>query len=267
MSSLSTRARGALSRAAGNPALERLTRAGFIGYGILHLLFAWVVARVASGGPTADGDQSGAMQEIADEPFGLTLIAAIVVGLVAMAAWQVLEMLRERRLIERMASAGRVAFYLYLAVSGVKVLRGKKSSSADTQQDTAEGLLASSGGRVAVVAAGLVLAGIGGWLAFVGLTRRFEKHLRVGEMAAGTRRLVRRLGAAGFVAKGLAYGIAGALFVIAGWRYDPDKARGLDAALRTLAGEAYGTALLLVIALGFAAYGVFALTEARYRRI
>ncbi|MCP3785394.1 DUF1206 domain-containing protein [Micromonospora sp. A3M-1-15] len=267
MSSLSSRARGAVSRAADNPGLEHLTRAGFIGYGILHLLFAWVIARVASGGPTADRDQSGAMQEIADEPFGLALILAIVVGLVAMAVWQVLEMFRGRLLSERMASAGRAAFYLYLAFSGIKVLRGKKSSSADTQQDTAEGLLASSGGRVTVITAGLILAGIGGWLAFVGFTGRFEKHLRVGEMAAGTRRLVRRLGATGFVAKGLAYGSAGALFVIAAWRYDPDKARGLDAALRTLAGEAYGTGLLLVIAVGFAAYGLFALTEARYRKV
>ncbi|QLQ36492.1 DUF1206 domain-containing protein [Micromonospora robiginosa] len=267
MSSLSERARGAVSRAADNPALERLTRAGFVGYGILHLLFAWVVVRVASGGPTADGDQSGAMQEIADEPFGLVLIAAIVVGLVAMALWQVLELLRDRRAGERLASAGRAAFYLYLAFSGVKVLRGKKSSSADTQQDTAEGLLASSGGRAAVMVVGLVLAGLGGWLAFVGFTGRFEKHLRVGEMAAATRRLVRRLGVAGFVAKGLAYGIAGVLFVVAAWRFDPDKARGLDAALRTLAGETYGTALLLVVAVGFAAYGLFAVTEARYRKV
>ncbi|SBT39057.1 DUF1206 domain-containing protein [Micromonospora auratinigra] len=267
MSSLTSRARGAVSRAADHPGLERLTRAGFIGYGVLHLLFAWVIARVATGGPTEDGDQSGAMQEIADEPVGLVLIVAIVVGLVAMALWQVLELLRQRRPTEWIASAGRAAFYLYLAFSGVKVLRGKKSSSADTQQDAAEGLLASSGGRLSVVAAGLLLAGIGGWLAVVGFTGRFEKHLRVGEMTAATRRLVRRLGGAGFVAKGLSYGIAGALFVVAAWRYDPDKARGLDAALRTLAGEAYGTGLLLVIAVGFAAYGLFAVTEARYRKV
>ncbi|MFI6133679.1 DUF1206 domain-containing protein [Micromonospora sp. NPDC051141] len=267
MSSLSSRARGTVSRAADNPTLERLTRAGFVGYGVLHLLFAWVVVRVASGGPAADGDQSGAMQEIADEPFGLVLVVAIVVGLVAMAVWQVLEMLRERRPTERLASAGRAAFYLYLAFSGVKVARGKKSSSADTQQDTAEGLLASSGGRLTVLVAGLVLAGLGGWLAFVGVTGRFEKHLRVGEMAAATRRLVRRLGTAGFVAKGLAYGIAGVLFVLAAWRYEPDRARGLDAALRTLAGEPYGTALLLVVAAGFAAYGLFAVTEARFRKV
>ncbi|MBU8861502.1 MULTISPECIES: hypothetical protein [unclassified Micromonospora] len=55
-------ARGVLSRATDSPGPERLTRAGFVGYGILRLRFAWVVARVASGGPNADGDQSGAMQ-------------------------------------------------------------------------------------------------------------------------------------------------------------------------------------------------------------
>ncbi|GAA3746099.1 DUF1206 domain-containing protein [Micromonospora maritima] len=267
MSSLSARTRGAASRAADNSWLERLTRAGFVGYGILHLLFAYVIVKVALGGPAADGDQSGAMQQIADEPFGAALIGAIVVGLVAMAVWQVLEIFRERRWGERAASAGRAAFYLYLAFSGVKVLRGKKSSSADTQQDTAAGLLASDAGRVAVMTAGLILAGIGVWLAIVGITRRFEKHLHVSRMAAATRRLVARLGTVGFTAKGLAYAIAGILFVVAAWRFDPEKARGLDAALRALADESYGTWLLLVVAVGFTAYGLFAVTEARYRKV
>ncbi|MFG1606161.1 DUF1206 domain-containing protein [Actinoplanes sp. NPDC049265] len=250
-----------------NTWLEKLTRAGFIGYGIVHLLFAYVVVRIALGRPAADGDQSGAMQKLAESPFGAALIVVIVIGLAAMALWQVLEIFEPRRPWERVASAGRAAFYLYLGWNGVKVLRGKPASSADTQQNAAEGLLGSDLGRFAVLAAGVVVAGIGVGLAVAGLTKRFERHLRVSRMSRATRDLLRRLGEVGFTTKGIAYGIAGALFIVAAVQYDPDKARGLDAALRTLAAETYGTWLLLLVALGFLAYGLFSMAEARYRKI
>ena len=209
----------------------------------------------------------GALHKLAEKPFGTALIVAIVIGLAAMAVWQVLEIVTVRRHLERIASAGRAAFYLYLGWSGVKVLRGKKTSSADMQQDAAEGLLGSDLGRLSVGAAGLVVAAIGVFLAFAGLTRRFEKHLQVNRMSAATRRIISRLGTVGYTSKGLAYGVAGALFVVAAVRYDPDKARGLDAALRALATQSYGMWLLLVTAIGFAAYGLFALAEARYRKV
>jgi drug/metabolite transporter (DMT)-like permease len=71
----------------------------------------------------------------------------------------------------------------------------------------------------------------------------------------------------GYVAKGLAYGIAGVLFVVAALRYDSEKARGLDAALRALSEQSYGMWLLLLAALGFAAYGLFAVAESRFRKV
>jgi hypothetical protein len=267
MPSATSHARGAVSRAADNIWLERLTRAGFLAYGVLHLLFAYVIVQIAFGGPAADGDQSGAMHKLAEKPYGATLIVVMVIGLAAMAVWQVLEIVTVRRHLERAASAGRAAFYLYLGWNGVKVLRGKNTSSADTQQNATEGLLGSGLGRLTVVGAGLVVAAIGVGLVIVGLTRRFEKHLKVTQMTAAMRRLTGRLGMLGYTAKGIAYGIAGVLFVVAAVQYDSDKARGLDAALRALSERSYGMWLLLLAAIGFAAYGLFAVAEARYRKV
>ena len=47
----------------------------------------------------------------------------------------------------------------------------------------------------------------------------------------------------------------------------PDRFRGLDGALRTLAEQDYGTLLLTLVALGIAAYGVFSFIQARYRKV
>jgi len=114
MSSLPSQAHGAASRTANSTWLEHLTRGGLVGYGIIHLLFAWLILQIAFDGSATDGDQSGALHKLAEEPFGTFLIVVIIVGLIAMAIWQLLEAAvghrAERgrhRLYERIVSAGR----------------------------------------------------------------------------------------------------------------------------------------------------------------
>ena len=71
----------------------------------------------------------------------------------------------------------------------------------------------------------------------------------------------------GYTAKGVAYAIVGILVIAAAVTYDPDKARGLDSALKTLASHAYGNWLLALIAFGFAAFGVFCFAQGKYRKV
>jgi hypothetical protein len=272
--SLPSQARSAASRTANSTWLEHLTRAGLVGYGIIHLLFAWLILQIAFDGSSTDGDQSGALHDLAEEPFGTFLIVAIVIGLIAMTIWQILEAAvghrAERgrdRLYERIVSAGRAAFYLYFCWTGSKVLQGKKASSADTQQKASEDLMASTGGRFFVAFAGIAIAVIGVGLVIYGVQKKFEKHLKTSQMDARMRRVSERLGVTGYVAKGAAYGIAGVLFLVAAVQYDPDKARGLDAALKVLAEQAYGPWLLALTALGIAAYGLFSIVQSRYRKV
>ncbi len=274
MSSLPSQAHGAASRTAHSNWLEHLTRGGLVGYGIIHLLFAWLILQIAFSGSSTDGDQSGALHNLAAKPFGTFLIVVIVIGLIAMTIWQLLEAAighrAERgrhRLYERIVSGARAAFYLYLAWTGTKVLRGKKTSSADTQQQASEHLMASGGGRVVVALVGIAIAAIGVGLVIYGARKKFEKHLKTSQMDARMRRLSRRLGVAGYAAKGTAYGIAGALFLVAAIQYDPDKARGLDATLNALSQQSYGPWLLALTALGIAAYGLFSIVQARYRKV
>ena len=75
-----------------------------------------------------------------------------------------------------------------------------------------------------------------------------------------------RFGQVGWPALGVAYGILGFLLIYAAVTYDPKKATGMDTALKTLAGQAYGTLLLLMVAAGLACFGAYCLFDARYRR-
>jgi hypothetical protein len=253
--------------------LEWLTRAGFIGYGLVHLLLAWLALQIAFGGADDSGDQSGALRELASKPFGTALVYAIAVGFVAMAIWQVFEAAighrderGTRRTLERLGSVGRVLVYGYFAWTCVKVTRGA-STGGDQQQQSASDLMTSSGGRWLVGLAGLGLAALGVGLAVYGWREEFRRHLNTGTMSAQFRRTSVLLGKIGYLAKGVAYGIAGALLVVAAYNYDPEKARGLDSALHALARQQFGSVLLTLIALGIAAFSVFCFVQAKYRKV
>lgn len=272
--SLTQGAEATASRAANSPILVGLTRAGFVGYGVVHLLFAWLALQIAFGRTAASGDQSGALRTLAAQPLGRFLVIAIGIGMLAMAIWQVLEALAghrvetgRRRLLERLASAGRAIVYGWFAWTAFQVFSGGNSSSAQKQQDTTTQLMHGTGGRWLVGLAGLALGALGVGLVIYGLRKKFQKRLHTERMSLRTRRVSRRLGMAGYSAKGVAFAITGLLIVVAALTYDPSKARGLDAALRTLREQSYGQLLLTVIAIGIAAFGVFCFLQARYRKV
>ncbi|WBB81448.1 DUF1206 domain-containing protein [Micromonospora sp. WMMD882] len=272
--SLTHSAQATASRTANSKWLEKLARIGFIGYGIVHLLFAWLALQIAFGGSSTEGDQAGAMRTLADQPMGRFVLVATAVGLLAMAIWQALEAAvghqaerGKERVMERVASAGRAVVYLYFAWTAWKVFSDAGSNSANQQEALTGELMTSTGGRWLVGLAGLGLAAIGVGLVVYGVIKRFEKHLKTNEMDARTRKLTRRLGVAGYAAKGSVYAIAGLLIIVAAVNYDPEKARGLDAALRTLRDQPYGPYLLALMALGFAAFGLYCFLQSRYRKV
>ncbi|SCF32062.1 protein of unknown function [Micromonospora purpureochromogenes] len=272
--SLTGNAEATAARTADSRWLELLTRAGFIGYGVVHLLFAWLALQIAFGNSREEGNQNGALRTLGAQPLGKFLLITIAVGLVAMAIWQALEaavghrFLQGRdRLFERITSVVRTVVFLWLAWTAVKVFQDASSNSADQQEALSEKLMTSAGGRWLVGLAGLVLAIVGIGMVIYGLKKKFERNLKTGEMSPKTRTLTRRLGMAGYAARGAVFAIAGLLIVVAAVKYDPEKARGLDAALRTLRDQSYGPILLALMALGIAAFGIYCFLQSRYRKV
>ncbi|MBY8875393.1 DUF1206 domain-containing protein [Micromonospora sp. PLK6-60] len=272
--SVTRNAEATAAQAANSRWLELLTRAGFIGYGIVHLLFGWLALQIAFGNSGEEGNQNGALRTLGEQPLGKFLLIVIAVGLIAMAIWQALEAIvghqtkrGKERIFERVVSGVRTVIFLWLAWTAIKVFQDASSNSSDQQQAFSEKLMSSDGGRWLVGLAGLVLAAVGVGMVVYGLKKKFLRNLKTEQMNPKTLRLTRRLGMAGYAARGTVFAITGVLIIVAAVNYDPEKARGLDAALRTLRDQSYGPVLLALMALGIAAFGVYCFVQSRYRKV
>lgn len=263
-----TSASAAADKVQDSRAFEAVARAGYVVLGLLHLLIGLIAIGIATGGGGDSADQSGALQQVRDAPLGLPLLWVIVVGLTALAVWQIAEAIVERdpdakkRWAHRAKFVGTAVAYVAIAATAFTLAVGGASESAESSKTLTAQVLAMPGGVALLVVVGLGVAAIGAAFVFRGMTRAFEKHMSIPSGTAG--RGIRTFGTVGYVAKGIAVGVAGILFVVAAVTHDPNTAGGIDSALRTLAGLPFGQVVLWLVGAGLVVYGVFCFARARY---
>jgi Domain of Unknown Function (DUF1206) len=262
-----------VAQAADSDWLTRVARVGLAGFGVVHLLLAWLALQIAWGGGGREADQTGALQTLAAQPFGELLLWALGVGLFALALWQASLAIwgyrrhqGGKRTQRRVVSASRTVVYLALAAAAVRLAVGTGTSAAAEQEQATADALGLPGGRLIVGAAGLAVLAVGVGLLWRAFTEGFRENLDLAAMGKTARTWGLRLGRAGYAAKGVVFGIVGLLVIAAAVTYDPDKSRGLDTALKTLAGQPFGQWLLSAIAVGIACYGAYCFLWARYPR-
>lgn len=271
-----SKASGASRDVARSAPFQLMARIGLVAYGGVHLLVAWLAVQVAVGDLDGNGvgkaDKTGALQSISGNTGGDILLWLVAIGLGVSTLWQLFEAVagdrnsRHDRLLRAM-NLGEAFLFGYLSFSAGKLAAGSPASSTDDAQLGLIGsLLSQSWGKPVVIAIGLVIVAISLFIARHGITRRFTSEQDLGKASPATRKTVVRLGQTGYLALGAMYGTAGALVVVAAAQSQPTKATGLDIALKTLAAQPYGTVLLILVAIGLAAFAVFTLFDARYRR-
>jgi Domain of Unknown Function (DUF1206) len=267
------RAERTAQQAAGSGPVKTLGRVGLIAYGVVHLLVAYLAVRVALGAG-GKADKTGALQAIAERPAGRFFLWVLTVGLVALTIWQLAEAgwghgyrrPQRRRTIQRLVSLGEAGVAGALAYSSFKVASGKASKSKGEKTAFVDKVFDWPAGELLVAFVGLGIVVIAVYLVHRGVTRRFVDDLDLAGAEPHARDAAIRFGQVGWPALGVAYGIIGLLLVYSAVTYDPGKATGMDTALRTLAGQPYGTVLLLIVAAGLACFGAYCLFDARYRR-
>ncbi|MCZ4551560.1 DUF1206 domain-containing protein [Gordonia rubripertincta] len=268
------RVSGAVDRATDNTAFERAARAGHIVSGLVHLLIAFIIIRIAFGSG-GNADQSGALGTLGSSPGGKTMLWIAAVAFLAMALWRVAEAIigphatepgdgdsGASGLFDRAKAAGVAVVYFGFAFSAFQFARGTGQSSGQQSAGLSARLMENTAGKTVLVIAGLVVIAIGGYHVYKGVTKNFLDDLKI---SGGT--IITPLGIAGYTAKGLVLIGAGILVIVASINSDPSKATGIDGAVKTLGEAPFGKFLLILAGIGIAAYGLYSFAMARYSRM
>ena len=252
--------------------VDRLAEVGLVTFGAVHLVIGWLAVTLALGDRQGGASSTGAVKQLAQQPFGQFLVWLVAIGMVLLVLWRLVEAAigyrdedEPKRTWKRLLSGGKALVYASIAYTAFDVATGKpkKGGGGGTDSMTAT-LMDRPGGQLLVgaVGVGIVAAGIG---LFVSAWREtYLEHLDAEGNAGSSGTTYRWLGRVGHVAKGVALGVVGGLFLYAAGTHEAKKSGGLDQALRTVLDQPFGPVLLGAIGLGFAAYGLFCFAQARH---
>jgi hypothetical protein len=262
-------ARSSASQLQQSAPFQAAARTGFAVNGLLHIVIGVIALQVAFGGG-GSADQSGALANIAQEPFGRVVLWVVAVGLWALGAFYLLDgaLVRgtDRDDWGRRAKAfGKGVAYVVIGFTAATFASGGSSDSSQQSTSLSAKLLATPGGVALLVVLGLAVLAIGVYLVVKGIRRTFLDDIR--RPPGGLGHATELVGAIGYVAKGVAIAVVGILFGAAAFTSDASKAKGLDGAVQALAELPFGKVILTAVALGLIAFGVYSFVRARYGRL
>src|SRR5438445_3749610 len=250
-----------------SPFMTGLARLGYAVKGIVYLIIGGLAAKLASGQGGAATDQRGALQTIYEQPFGKFLLAVVAIGLLGFALWSFIQAIYDtegkgrdaKGIIARIGYAAVGVAYAALAFGAYQLVAGTgnvgQGSTASTQDWTTT-LLKLPAGVALVVIVGLVVLGVALYLFAKAYTAKFQSRLNLAGVSAQLRKFVIFLGRFGYGALGVVFTIVGFFLIVAAIQFNPQKAKGLDTALRELLGLPFGPLSMGIVARCFRAYGV-----------
>lgn len=253
--------------------IDPIARAGYAARGVAYLIIGFFAALAAMGRSDAKGTRD-ILATLLSSSFGATLVVLLTLGFFAIFVWRLIQAVTDR---DNHGAGAKGIFaraglllagisYAGLGAVAVGLLIGSRlGEGGDDPSDRwlsaihewgLQGLLVYS---VAATMTGVGIAHI-----VRGVRASFEKYM---SPPAQVMRWLRPLSQTGLIARGVVFLILAALILRGGLAYDIADQPGLADALRAVQDYPFGWLLLMVIAVGLAAFGIYSLAEARYRRV
>jgi hypothetical protein len=259
------------------PWVVKLARFGYLARGFVYVLVGVLAGLAAVGERGRPEGTRGTLLEIFRHPGGQLLLGAIAAGLAGFAIWRVVQALLdpERKGTGAVGIGKRIGYLVSafihggLAATAAKLALGERvrgGEDAQARSWTAR-LMEAPAGRWLVVLAGAGILAYGVWQLWRAWKSDLAKRLDLARLSPEAREWTVRAARVGVASRGVVSVILGLFVVRAGLAYDPGKARGLEGALQSVREKAYGPWLLGAVAAGLAAFGIFEIMKARFRRI
>lgn len=253
---------------------EAMGRVGLVGRGVMYSVIGMLAIQLALGDPSEDASSSGAIEWIAQQPLGRFLLVALTISLFSLAVWRLLDAavgdpVEGSEASDRAEYAIKGVLYLGLAIGSLTATvanwgggtSGSGGGSGGGSQQATATVLEWPAGQWIVTAVGL---GIVGYAIYMfkrhTIDEEFLQRLSVSEG------WVTVLGRFGYAGRSATFLVIGYFLVQAGLTHEAGESTGLSGALQEISGQGWGQWVLLAVAAGLLAFGLFSLAEARYRR-
>ena len=250
---------------------EWLARAGFVARGLIYGIIGILAVKLAVGVGGTKADQQGALTAIARQPFGKVLLILVAIGLAGYALWRLFRALLGHgpegsdSTFDRVAALASGLVYAGLCALAITIPLGSGGNGNENKK--AAGVFGWPAGTWLVGIAGAVLIGVGLYQGYRGISKEFLEDSKTEQMSVAVRKWIEWIGTFGHLARMVVFGLVGVFLIKAAIDFNPSKAVGLDGALAKVAHSSYGPFLLGIVAAGLIAFGLYSLTDARYRRI
>ncbi|MES2625667.1 MAG: DUF1206 domain-containing protein [Pseudomonadota bacterium] len=240
---------------------------GYSARGVIYLVIGGLGVMAASGSHGEITDSKGAILAIVEQPFGYALLVLLVIGLFGYSLWRFIQAIRDtddhgkspKGLAIRVALFGSGVTHALLAVWAIALLDGLDDSSSG-----APGILSSDLAQIAFLLTGGVCITAGLAHFYKGWNAGFDKYM---SLPPNTQFWARPVCRFGLVARGVVWCMVGWFFIDSAMKAQADEIKGIDEALSTLQQSSHGPWLLLIVASGLFAFGIYSCLEAVYRRI
>lgn len=239
--------------------LTTLTRLGFAARGLIYIVISILV--ITTGRAT---DPAGAIRYLS-QGSGSILILIIAIGLLAYGLWRLSDALLDierhgsdkSAVVERLGAGASGLIHLLLAWQAIKLFQGISASNGNAAQEGAQSVLQYPGGGPLLIVGGAILLATGVFQFFKAAKASYLKNL---EPHIARQPWAKWSGRLGYAARGFVFVITGFFLASAGMSEQASEAGDMSAALAWL-----DNPWDVIVAIGFLAFGLFSLIEARYR--
>lgn len=250
---------------------DKAVRFGLVVYGLVYLVLAWLGVQLAMGDQEGKATTKGAVAQLAEQPGGSVLIVLVAVGMFVLVLWRLFDLFfghwgEEGGELWRHRAMDLVKAVIYGAIgwSALSIALGSGGGGGSGTKGVTAKILALPGGPFWVGLIGVAIIGYGVSQIYMAWNEKHQKKLATEGKSGEAGRAYMLFGKAGYIAKGIAIGLVGVLFVYAAFTQDPGKSGSTDKALHKVLQQPFGPWLLGALSVGIACYGLFQFARARH---
>ena len=249
---------------------DKAVRFGLIVYGVVYLVLAWLGIQLAMGDQEGKATTKGAVAQLAEQPFGTFMIVVVAIGMFLLVVWRLFDLFLGHHEDDgadlwkhRASDLLKAILYGAICWSAISVLMGSGGGGSGAK-DFSSTILGLPGGQVWLTLIGLGIMVYGGNQIYLAWNEKHQKKLASEGKSGEAGKAYMLFGKIGYIAKGIAVGLVGGLFVYAAFTEDPQKSGSTDKALHKVLEQPFGPWLLGILSLGIACYGLFQFARARH---